>query len=47
MPDIRLDAGDAEALTELLQFLSSWLARDPDGLGASLEEFVDLGPGDP
>jgi hypothetical protein len=39
MPDVRLDAGDAAELTELLQFLSGWLARDP-GLGASLEEFA-------
>jgi hypothetical protein len=35
-----LDAVDAAELAELLQFLSQWLARDPDRLGASLEEFV-------
>ena len=40
MPDVRLDAGDAAELIELLQFLSEWLARDPGRLGASLEEFV-------
>jgi hypothetical protein len=40
MPDLRLDAGDAAELAELLQFLSGWLARDPVRLGASLEEFV-------
>ena len=40
MPDVRLDAGDAAGLAELLQFLAEWLARDPGRLGASLEEFV-------
>jgi hypothetical protein len=40
MPDVRLDAGDAAELAELLQFLSEWLARDPGRLGVSLEEFV-------
>jgi hypothetical protein len=40
MPDVRLDAGDAAELTELLQFLAEWLARDSGRLGASLEEFV-------
>ena len=40
MPDLRLDVVDAAELAELLQFLSQWLARDPDRLGASLEEFV-------
>ena len=40
MPEVRLDAVDAAELAELLQFLSQWLARDPDRLGASLEEFV-------
>ncbi len=40
MPDVRLDAGDAAELAELLQFLSEWLARDPGRLGASLEQFV-------
>ena len=40
MPDVRLDAGDAAELTELLQFLSGWLARDPARLGASLAEFA-------
>ena len=29
-----------QALAELLQFLSGWLARDPGRLGASLEEFA-------
>ena len=40
MPDLRLDAVDAVELAELLQFLAGWLARDPDRLGASLEDFV-------
>lgn len=40
MPDVRLDAGDAMELAELLQFLSQWLACDRGRLGASLEEFV-------
>jgi hypothetical protein len=40
MSDVRLDAGDAAELAELLQFLAEWLARDPGRLGASLEEFV-------
>ncbi len=40
MPDLRLDAGDAAELAELLQFLAEWLARDPGRLAASLEEFV-------
>jgi len=35
-----LDAVDAAELAELLQFLSQWLSRDPDRLGASLEAFV-------
>ncbi len=40
MPELRLDVVDAAELTELLQFLAGWLARDPDRLGASLGEFV-------
>ena len=40
MPDVRLDAGDAAELAELLQFLAGWLARDPGRRGASLEQFV-------
>jgi hypothetical protein len=40
MPDVRLDAGDAAELAELLQFLAGWLARDPARLGASLEQFA-------
>jgi hypothetical protein len=40
MPELRLDAGDAVELAELLQFLAEWLARDPGRLGASLEAFV-------
>ena len=40
MPDMRLDAGDAAELAEMLQFLSHWLARDPGRLGPSLETFV-------
>ena len=40
MPELRLDVVDAAELAELLQFISQWLARDPDRLGASLEAFV-------
>jgi len=40
MPEVRLDVTDAAELTEMLQFLSGWLARDPARLAASLEEFV-------
>ena len=40
MPRMSLDAVDAAELAELLQFLSQWLSRDPDRLGASLEAFV-------
>ncbi len=40
MPEIRLDAGDAAELAELLQFLAGWLARDPGRLGTSLEQFA-------
>ena len=40
VPDMRLDASDAAELAEMLQFLSQWLARDPDRLGASLQDFV-------
>ena len=40
MPEVKLNAADAAELAETLQFLSEWLARDPGGLGASLEEFV-------
>ena len=37
---VRLDAGDAAELAEMLQFLTGWLARDPARLAASLEEFA-------
>ena len=40
MPEVKLDITDAAELTEMLQFLSQWLARDPARLAASLEEFV-------
>jgi hypothetical protein len=40
MPDVRLDTGDAAELAGLLQFLTGWLARDPDRLGASLARYV-------
>jgi hypothetical protein len=40
MPEIKLDTADAAELAEVLQFLSSWLARDPGRLAASLEEYV-------
>jgi hypothetical protein len=40
MPELRMDVVDAAELAELLQFISQWLARDPDRLGVSLEAFV-------
>jgi hypothetical protein len=40
MPSLSLDVGDAAELTEMLQFLSGWLAADHDLLGASLTRFV-------
>ena len=40
MPQIKLDTTDAAELAEMLQFLSQWLARDPDRLGESLQQFV-------
>ena len=40
MPEVRLYAADAAELAEMLQFLSEWLARDPDRLSASLAQFV-------
>jgi hypothetical protein len=40
MPEVKLDAADAAELAEMLQFLSEWLARDPDRLGAWLAQFV-------
>ena len=40
MPEVRLDAADAAELTELLRFLTGWLALDPGRLGASLAEFT-------
>ena len=40
MPEVRLDASDAGELAEMLQFLSEWLTRDSDRLGASLADFV-------
>ena len=40
MPQVRLDAGDAAELAEMLQFLSDWLTRDPRRLGASLHSFT-------
>ena len=40
MPEVKLDATDAAELAEMLQFLSQWLARDPDRLSASLAQLV-------
>ena len=40
MPEVKLDATDAAELAEMLQFLSQWLARDPDRLSASLAQFA-------
>jgi hypothetical protein len=44
LPVICLDTGDAVELAELLEFVSDWLAADPDELRASLAE---LGPAKP
>ena len=49
MPELRLDAADAAELTDMLQFLSQWLAHDPHRLGTSLEQFTGhpaYGPGE-
>ena len=40
MPEMKLNATDAAELTEMLQFLSQWLAHDPARLAASLEQFT-------
>jgi hypothetical protein len=40
MRSLSHDITDAAELTEMLQFRSDWLARDPAPLAASLEEFV-------
>ena len=40
MPEVRIDVTDAAELTEMLQFLSQWLDRDPARLATSLEQFV-------
>ena len=40
MPEVKLDVVDAAELAEMLQFLSQWLARDPDRLSASLAQFA-------
>jgi hypothetical protein len=40
MPELTLDAGDAAELTELLRFLSDWLAASGDDLTGSLTRFV-------
>ena len=37
----RLDAADAAELADMLQFLSDWLAADPDRLAASLRAFTE------
>jgi hypothetical protein len=36
VPEVRLDAGDAAELADMLAFLSDWLAADPARLGRSL-----------
>ncbi len=40
MPEVKLDAGDAAELAEMLQFLTGWLRHDSGRLAASLEEFA-------
>ena len=44
MPQINLDQADATELAELLQFLTDWLATDPDTLDTSLTRYI-AGPG--
>ena len=44
MPEVKLNAADAAELAEMLQFLTSWLARDPARLAASLEESPAIPP---
>jgi hypothetical protein len=40
MANTSLDTSDAIELAEMLQFLSDWLAADPDHLHASLQTFL-------
>ncbi|MDT5026440.1 MAG: hypothetical protein QOE61_2866 [Micromonosporaceae bacterium] len=40
MSGVNLTLDDAVELTELLQFVDSWLAHDHDQLNASLRRFV-------
>jgi hypothetical protein len=40
MPAVRLDAGDAAELAELLRLLGDWLAAEHDHLDASLQRFI-------
>ena len=40
VPDVRLAAGDAAELTELLNFLIEWIDSDQIQLPASLHRFV-------
>jgi hypothetical protein len=40
MPTTSLDTSDAAELAQMLQFLTDWLAADPDQLDASLTRFV-------
>jgi hypothetical protein len=40
MPSPSLDPGDAAELTEMLQFISDWLASDHAALDASLTRYT-------
>jgi hypothetical protein len=40
MTGINLALDDAVELTELLQFINTWLANDPDQLNPSLHRYV-------
>jgi hypothetical protein len=40
VPDVRIDAGDAMELGQLLDFLASWFSRDDPRLTVSYIDFV-------
>jgi hypothetical protein len=40
MPEVRLDAGEAAELAEMLEFLDEWLAAGGQSLHQSLADFI-------
>lgn len=40
MPEVRLDAGDAAELAEMLEFLDEWLSSGGESLRESLTGFI-------